>query len=83
MSKNDPVIYLMVPKKLIITWITTTIVLFIGFAGSIGFTIYNSQKLCGVVTLFNESYKNIPPTTDLGKEIATEMSKLQKSYRCI
>lgn len=83
MMSKDKVVYLMVPKRLIITWIITSSILFLGVVGSVGFTIYNSQKLCGVVNLFNEAYKDTPPTTALGREIASEMAKLRKSYRCI
>lgn len=75
----------MVPRKLIITWIVGTIVLFLGILASFQYANYidrkSNQRWCGIVTAFTDSYKeNPPPPTPLGKKIATEMFNLDKDW---
>lgn len=38
--------------------------------------------MCVVVRTFTEAYKNEPPTTAAGREVASGMAGLRRAYRC-
>jgi len=85
-EKTEKPTYIMVPRKLIIAWLTTSSVIFIGVLASFQYANYvdrqSNQRLCGVVVLSNEVYKANPPKTVLGQKIAAAMEKLQNDYSC-
>ncbi len=85
MSKDNPH-YLLVPRKTVITIISVFVCLMVGIIASFQYANYvdrqSNQKWCGVVTLFNESYKEIPPTTDLGRKISAAMLQLEGEFKC-
>jgi len=39
-------------------------------------------KWCGIVTLFDDTYKENPPETSTGRQLASEMSKLRVEFGC-
>lgn len=84
-EKLQPV-FIMVPRKLIITWITINIVLFIGVIGSFQYTNYvdrSSNRLwCGMIVLFDDTYKKSPPPTPTGRILADEFRRLRSSFDC-
>jgi hypothetical protein len=83
--KQKPV-FILVPKRLLAAWITTTIVLFVGVLVSFQYANYvdrkSNQRWCGIVLLFNKAYKTTPPPTDIGKQIAARMAIIQKEFGC-
>lgn len=78
--------YIMVPRKLIIAWFTTTLLLFGMFIGSFQYTNYVDRRSngawCGVVALFDDTYREEPPTTETGKRLAAEFPNLRKTFKC-
>jgi len=79
-------VYIMVPRKLVITAITAYVCLFIGVAGSIQWANYvdrrSNQRLCGVIVLSNEAYKSNPRPTPVGQKLGNAMEKLSNDYDC-
>lgn len=86
MSEKPVPTFVMVPRKLVIAWVITTALLFTMILLSFQYADYvdrrSNQRWCGLVGLFNESYAERPPETDLGKKIATAMAELPKSFEC-
>jgi hypothetical protein len=82
---KEPV-YIMVPRKLAITCVMTTLVLFIGVVASFQYTNYvdrrSNRAWCGTVELFTNTYKRTPPTTPSGQILANEFVKLHKEFDC-
>lgn len=79
-------VYIMVPRKLVITAVIAYICLLVGVIGSIQWASYvdrrSNQRLCGVITLSNEAYKSNPKPTSVGKKLGNAMEKLQGDYDC-
>lgn len=78
--------YIMVPKKLVIA-------LSVAFMGMLIMTLVSTQaayfvdrrsnqRWCGIVLLFNDTYKDAPPTSDTGRKFAIEFIKLQREFKC-
>lgn len=42
----------------------------------------SEQKLCGVVILSDDTYRETPPATKTGKEIAANFAYLRQAYGC-
>ena len=85
-SKTGRPTYVMVPRKLIITWFSTTLILFIMILFSFQYANYVDRRSnglwCGVVNLFDDTYKESPPTTDAGKSLAAEFDRIRKGFKC-
>ncbi len=85
MNKDKPH-YLLVPRKAVVAIVTALICNFIAVIASFQYANYavrkNNQQWCEVVSLFNISYKELPPSTDLGQKIAAGMLKLEGGFRC-
>lgn len=83
--RNRPT-YIMVPRKLIVAWITSTAVLFIMVIASFQYSNYVDRKSntfwCGIVVMFDDTYKETPPPTPVGQKLAIEFSKIRKGYKC-
>lgn len=80
-DKKGPV-FLVIPRKLIITWITINAVLFVGIIFSYQYTNYVARQLCGVIRISNNAYDANPNPSATGKTLATEFHKLAKKYHC-
>ncbi len=78
--------YMMIKRKLIITWLASTIVLIIGIIASFQYTNYvlarNNKQWCTIVSLFDNSYKNEPPTSNRGENFSKEFSRLRMKFKC-
>jgi hypothetical protein len=37
---------------------------------------------CGIATLFDDTYKKVPPPTETGKILQEEFAKIKKGYHC-
>lgn len=85
MRKEKPT-FIMVPRKLMIAWTASFIVMLIMTGSSIQWANYidrrSNQRWCGLVSLFNQAYRDNPPTTILGKDIAIEMLNIQRDFSC-
>ncbi len=85
-EKNDQVVYIMVPRKFIITLITIAAVCLIAAGVAMQWASYvddrSNQRWCGIVDLFNETYRESPPPTEIGKKLAVEFIQLDKSFHC-
>jgi hypothetical protein len=79
-------VYIMVPRKLIVTWLSTTLLMFVLIAGSYQYTNYVDRKSnglwCGIVNLFNDTYKKSPPPSTAGQILAQEFIRLRKGFHC-
>jgi hypothetical protein len=78
--------YLLVSRKAFIAFVTVFITLLIGILASFQYANYVDRKSngqwCELVGLFNISYKEIPPTTDLGRKIAAAMLRIEEEFKC-
>lgn len=76
----------MVPRKLIITWIVSTIVLILLFLTSFQYANYVDRKSnrywCGIIELFNDTYAQEPPTSQAGKVLSNEFLRLYGKFEC-
>lgn len=84
-EKGNPT-YIMVPRKFVIAWIASFIVMFMMTASSIQWASYidrrSNQRLCTVIVLSNRASKTYPPQSELIQQIAAAMFRLQKDYDC-
>lgn len=84
-KKQEPV-YIMVPRKLLITYITTTLVLFIGIIANFQYTNYVDRRSngfwCGIITLFDNTYDTNPPISATGATLAREFNSLNTKLKC-
>jgi hypothetical protein len=85
-DKDDKHVYIMVPRKLVIAVLTAFVVLFIGLLASFQYANYvdrRSNKVwCGIVVLFDDTYKKSPPTFDTGKILAKEFVRIRQDFTC-
>jgi hypothetical protein len=84
-SKDDKV-YIVLKRRFVRTIITLFIVFIIGVISSFQYANYvdqrSNKRWCDIVTLFNESYKTLPPSTDLGRKISAAMIVLEQDFHC-
>lgn len=84
--KDDKPHYILVPRKAVIAVISIFICLMCGVIASFQYANYvdrsSNQRWCELVGLFNTSYKEIPPPTDLGKKIAAAMLHIEEEFKC-
>lgn len=70
--------------------IYTRIVIFVSvlavLAFSIAYTNYverqSSRKFCATVVLVNDAYRQQPPTSDLGRQLAKDYEQLRSDLHC-
>ena len=83
---SDKPHYVLIPRKTTIAILTIFVCLLIGIIASFQYASYVDRKSnlrwCGVVGLFIESYREIPPPTELGKKIQAEMYKIEGDFGC-
>ena len=82
MADKPKPVYIMVPKKLMTTWIIITVILFGLSVVSIQYTNYVAGLLCGIINISNDTYKANPPPSATGKAMAREFSRLHRKYHC-
>lgn len=84
--KEDVKGYIFVKKKFMITMITIALVCLITAAVAMQWAVYidtkSNQRWCGVVELFNEGYKEVPPDSERTRKFATEFLKLSTDFKC-
>ena len=85
MSDGKPT-YVMVSRNLIITWLVSTVILLALVLVSFQYTNYvdtrSNKQWCGIVNLFNDTYKDSPPPPGRGQTLADEFIKLSKKFSC-
>lgn len=78
--------YILVSRSTAIAVISGFICLFIGLVASFQYADYvdrrSNQRLCGLISLFNESYNEVPPTNPTGQRISEEMYEIAGDFRC-
>jgi hypothetical protein len=78
--------YIMVPRRLMYTWVASFVCMVIMTGLSVEYASYtdnrSNHRWCGLVKLFNEAYKENPSPTPLGKNIASEMHRIYKEFHC-
>lgn len=76
----------MIPRKAVIAIVSAYVCLFIGVIVSFQYTNYvdrrSNHHWCGIIVLFDKTYKEKPPTTDTAKILAAEFKNLRKYYSC-
>lgn len=76
----------MVPRKAIISIIIAWFVLFVMVIGSYQYANFvdrrSNRHWCGIVNLFNDSYKQEPPATAAGKVLEAEFKHLKEDFGC-
>lgn len=80
-KKNKPT-YLMVPRRLIRTWLVSNVVMLLLIGTSFQYTNYVFRQLCGVITISDDSYKAAPSPYATGKLLAKEMDRIRTKYHC-
>jgi hypothetical protein len=84
--KIDKPTYIMIPRKMVITWVTATITLFLLNMASFQYTNYVDRRSngfwCGIVVLFDDTYKVTPPPTDVGIKLMTEFREMRNDFHC-
>lgn len=84
--KSGKPTYIMVPRKLIFTWIATSVCLAILSVAAIQWANFvdrrSNQRWCGIVTVMNETYKENPPPTEIEKILSVEFLLLRDEFNC-
>lgn len=84
-EKLKPV-FLIVPRKLVITWVVSTFILFLLNIASFQYTNYVDRRSnglwCGIINLFDDTYQKTPPPTSTGQILAREFNRIRKGYNC-
>lgn len=42
----------------------------------------SEQRWCGLIRTMDRAYREQPPTTDLGRQLATDIGQLRRDFRC-
>ncbi len=66
----------MIPRKMVIAFVFSYVVLLILSIGSYQYSNYVYRRLCGVIKIQNETFKHLPPNSDTGELMAKEFVKL-------
>lgn len=83
---SDKPHYILVPRKAVVAIVTIFVCLMAGTITSFQYANYVDRKSngqwCELVVALNDSYVEIPPTTDLGKRIANALLDLNQEFKC-
>ena len=88
MSKdyNDKTVYVVVSRKRALAEFSVAACLFIGMLASFQYTNYvdrnSNQAWCGIIELFNDTYREAPPPSAAGKKLEAEFKVLGAKYKC-
>ncbi len=78
--------YVLVSKRFVRSSIIAYLILFILVIASFQYTNYVERRSnriwCGVVVLFDDTYKKSPPPTEVGKLLAPQFARMVDSFRC-
>lgn len=67
------------------TWYALVVILVVSLAlnGVMYFVVvHTSRKICGIVVSLDEAYRQNPPTTPIGRDIANKMHSYRDSLGC-
>lgn len=71
--KDEPV-YLVVPRKMIVTWVVTNLLIFVLIFASFQYTNYTDRRSnkawCDIIAVSDDGYRMEPPTTPTGQLLA-------------
>lgn len=84
--KDGKPTYIMVPKKFVIAWFTSFVIMFLMTAASLQWASYidrrSNQRWCGIVKLSDRASQQNPNPTPIEQEGAIELQKIQKDFDC-
>lgn len=76
---DDKVVYLIVPKRLIVAWIASLC----GVIGlMLGVVVWSNYQWCGIIAAFNDTYQISPPTSETGQLLQKEFKELKNKFLC-
>src|SRR5215213_8187486 len=85
-KKGGKPTYIMIPRKLVMTWLISTLCLFVLSLANFQYTNYVDRRSngfwCGIVVLFDDTYKKTPPPTEIGRKLAKEFGRIRTGYNC-
>jgi hypothetical protein len=86
MRNKESIRVIVIPRKLFIAWIMTTVLLSVAIGFSFQYTNYVDRRSnglwCGVIKLFDDTYKSTPPPSDTGKILAQEFARIRQGFKC-
>lgn len=66
--------------------VSVLVAMFVAVGLSVGYTAYSrkqdDRQWCALVSTLDDTYRQQPPTTDLGRQIAAEMHRLRQRFGC-
>lgn len=79
--------YIMVPRKFIIAWIVTFVVMIVLTGVAIQWANYvdqrSNRRWCGIVQVFDEEYNNNPPKPNtVSYRLAPQFKELEAAFKC-
>lgn len=78
--------FIMVPRKLIIAWLMSSSIIFALVIGAYQYANYvdrkSNQRWCGIVVMYDDNFRLIPPPSELGRRLASEFREMRKDFRC-
>jgi hypothetical protein len=79
-------VHIVIKRKFIVAWIVSYVCMMVMAIASIQWANYidkrSNQRWCGIVNLFNETYVESPPPTEIGQILQIEFIKLQRDFKC-
>ena len=79
---NEQRVFILAKRKLVITWLIGYVLLLGLVLGSYQYTNYVFRQLCGLISNSDDVYKESPPPSSTGKNMAKEMDRLRNKYHC-
>lgn len=77
-------VFIMVPRKLVIGWITTFLCVIVAASATIQWANYvdqrSNQRWCSLFNMYTTEYKENPPPTTLGQNIAFEINRMRNDW---
>jgi hypothetical protein len=74
--------YILVKRKLVVTWIITNIAMLILIGLSFQYANIVAHQLCGVITISLKAYQNNPHPSSTGEQLESEFLRLSDKYNC-
>ena len=78
--------HITIPRRVFHIWAITTVMHFVLILASFQYTNYVDRRSngfwCGIVVLFDDTYKETPPATRTGQILAEEFSRIVQKFKC-
>ena len=73
------------PTGALRAWFTVLIVLgsmAVAIAINITYTTLTARRICGLIVLQDDAYRDVPPATETGKRVAAEIHRFRQQNGC-